>query len=74
MSKLRKLIRREVREVLNEQEKDYDIPWDRVMDIIYDAARNYPDVEDIGQKEIDGDTVHEFAVNNIVFQVKRLKS
>lgn len=73
--KIRKLIREEVRNILHEQdgEWDFDTPWRRVMDIVADASIEYSDVEDIGKKIVDGEEVHEFAINNIIFQIKRLK-
>lgn len=81
--KLRKIIREEI---LQEYGTDADTgrattaseggpgtEWFYMARMISDLARNRREVQDIGRKEVGGETVHEFAVQNEVFQIRKVR-
>lgn len=81
--KLRQIVREEISRVITE---DYagdpgtaassggpGTEWFQVARLFSDVARDYPEVKDIGQKQIGGETVHEIAINDRVYQIRLLR-
>ena len=83
--KLREAIRKQIREELQEYGTDSDprkataasggssTEWFQVARLFSDMAREYPEVKDVGQKQIGGETVHEIAINDRVYQLRKLQ-
>lgn len=84
--KLRRVIREEIKGVLQEYGTDADpgrataasgggpgTEWYYIARLMNDLDRERREIKDIGQKEIGGETVHEFAANDVVFQIRKVQ-
>lgn len=84
--KLRRLIREEIKGVLQEYGTDADpgrataaepggpgTDWFYISRLMSDLSRERREIKDIGQKKIGGETVHEFAANDKVFQIRKVR-
>lgn len=47
--------------------------WFQVARLVSDLDRERREVKDIGRKEIGGETVHEFALSDRVFQIRKVQ-
>lgn len=84
MDEVRKAIRKEIRNVLSEYGTEADpgrataaspggpgTDWFYIARLISDVARSRREIEDIGKREVGGETVHEFSVQGTKFQIKK---
>ena len=82
-SKLRSIVREEI---IREYGTDADpgrataaspggpgTDWFQVARLVSDIARERREVKDVGQKEVGGETVHEFALSDRVYQIRRVQ-
>ena len=44
----------------------------KIANMMMEASKNDADIQDIGQKNINGQWVHEFSINGVVFQIIEL--
>lgn len=85
-SQLREIIREEIKRTLHEYGTDADpgrataasgggpgSEWFYIARLMSDLDRERREIKDIGQKEIGGETVHEFAANDVVFQIRKVQ-
>lgn len=68
-SELRQIIREEIKQTLGEES---DSEWFQVARLMSDLARERREVKDVGQKQIGGETVHEIAINDRVYQIRKV--
>lgn len=84
--KLREIIRKEIKRSLHEYGTDADpgrasaasgggpgTEWFYIARLMNDLDQSRREIKDIGQKEIGGETVHEFAANDVVFQIRKVQ-
>jgi len=84
--KLRRVVREEIKGVLQEYGTDADpgqataasgggpgTDWFYIARLMSDLDQNRREIKDIGQKEVGGETVHEFAMQDKVFQIRKVR-
>jgi len=70
-SQLRQIVREGIKKEMDESQGDSD--WFYISRLLYDLDQNRREIKNIGQKEVGGETVHEFALNDKVFEIRKVQ-